>query len=257
MRGERGCSSQLSIVSMRCQRAGSGRWKSLIPIPLLVRGGTLRLRQLFVIIAARPKEISHDKSAVEPLVFAASSQILNFVCCCGTDWLGSEARAAPVHFDLDTVCCSVGTTIPGTSGQPFHFTIFADNGSSSVLNQTWLSYSSATLSIGSYSASFEPTLGSAFFATTNGAGAVTSIFLTDDTINSDSLGNHPDIFLAVFALLSTGSFFASTLALPQSWTVAAVVPLPGALPLFASALGAGAFAAWRRRRAKRAVAQAG
>ena len=182
---------------------------------------------------------------------------LSLFVAAGLIGLGSEARAAPVHFDFDTVCCSLGTTIPGTSGQPFHFTIFADNGSSSLLNQTWLSYSSATLSIGSYTASFEPTLGSDFFATTNAAGAVTSIFLTDLVINSDSLGNNPDIVVAVVALLSTGSFFASTLALPQDWTVAPAVPLPGALPLFASAIAAGATISWRRRRAKGAVAHAG
>jgi hypothetical protein len=183
-----------------------------------------------------------------------------------------HANAAAVRFDFSSRVSGNSFFVEG-AGAPFHISIFADNGSSSLLNQIWLiqDYLSASVQIGLYTATLDQPL-TAFDARTDALGQVTGIFLLDQSDgNTDSFGstnirllateNVPlqHTFQALFA--GTGPLvFADTIdpLFANNWTVSlvspvAATPLPAALPLFGTGLGFMGLVGWSRKRRSEAV----
>jgi PEP-CTERM motif len=160
------------------------------------------------------------------------------------------ANAIPVEFRFtDTVGGMIGTNLPGTKiGDSFVLSIFADNGNSSFLSQTWNTedFLHATLNIGDGAYIFRSTPGNdTFDAQTDASGLLMSIFLLErhglggtvvsgvHNIFSDGIGGVAD---------------AANLTTPQNFQIFAVTaPEPGTLALFG--LGLAGMAVMRRRRA--------
>lgn len=156
--------------------------------------------------------------------------------------------AAAVTFQWQTV--AFNPTLPGlNNGDLITVNVFADNGGSSLFNQTWnnADISFATLTAGSYQATYFPptNFGDPVFETA-AAGVVSSSRLVFagplNSLNFDTLGGAAATpFLARnLAQTSTGQFVAwdssisDTFAASQ-WTVDAV-PVPAAVWLFGSGL---------------------
>jgi hypothetical protein len=185
---------------------------------------------------------------------------------CAIIGLAGSANASPVRFEFSSTCCGIGSTISGTSpGQAFELSIIADNGSSSVFNQTWSlsDYISASLNIGPYTATFDSSVGgSGFFsASTDATGNVTGISLLDNIGNFDSLGS-ADVVLIVNGnrnvVFTMSAYYADAndLTTPDQFSVTSAAPLPAALPLFGLGLGALGLLGWRRKRKVTALAGA-
>jgi hypothetical protein len=176
----------------------------------------------------------------------------------------SMASAAPVQLAwVTTVSDIIGTAIPATAGEAFTTTITVDNGGAGVLSQSWgetdfLSYRiegasgwwAEIDSVDSWSGAF----------TTDGAGGVTAAatFRENDYVSMMNSWSGADVGVfyndaanGVFYTIDGISIEADNVEYNtdgSSWTatsVAAPVPLPGALPLMLAA--AGALFAIRRR----------
>jgi MYXO-CTERM domain-containing protein len=177
----------------------------------------------------------------------------------------SMASAAPVQLAwVTTVLGTLGSAIPTTVGEAFTTTITVDNGGAGVLSQSWgetdfLSYRiegasgwwAEITSVSDWSGAF----------TTDGAGGVTAAATFEQGSNvsmmmSWSGADNAQFFNngnnEVFYTQGGNSIYAANVSgniVGSNWTatsVAAPVPLPGALPLMLAA--AGALFAIRRRR---------
>ncbi|WP_245306319.1 VPLPA-CTERM sorting domain-containing protein [Roseovarius aestuariivivens] len=166
---------------------------------------------------------------------------------------GGAAQAATYLFSFDSTFTN-GSAAAGISGNDaFSLQVLVDNGGNTDLNQQWFQADvlSATLTSGSYTATFNaPYLNDLTFVT-DGAGQITQSNWYDvDSNNTDTLGpGSPKAFANLLRLSNgEGLSYARLISDTQGWTVSAVsqIPLPaGGLLLLG---GLGALAALRRRK---------
>ena len=174
------------------------------------------------------------------------SQLLGDACACAFSFFVTTANAALVVFEWQST--SFNSTIPGlNNGDLITINVFADNGSSSIFNQTWnnVDITSAMLTSGSYMATFFPptNIADPIFQT-DALGNISLARLAFTGINPlhfDTLGGANNMILArnlahssipnqtVFWVVGDDTFDAS------KWTVGAV-PVPAAMWLFSSGL---------------------
>lgn len=162
--------------------------------------------------------------------------------------LTSHAQAATVRFDFSSTCCGIDASdmgqlrIPGIApGQSFNISIFADNGGQSLTSQYWGSgdYQSAVATIGDgvYGVTLDA-VGGFFNASTDAAGNILSLMLSDTLGNTDTLGSlNPGLIVngarnVVFA----NDFLvadADDTTGPENWHASMFqVPVPTTLALF-------------------------
>jgi len=160
----------------------------------------------------------------------------------------TSAAAAPVTFEFASTV-SLSTFSGVSEGDKAVYQIFADNGSDSLLDQTWdrMDYLGARVNFGGgrYIADFDADSGADFDAKTDGAGTVISFFLDDDSGNSDTNGG-TDIFLTLNGLrlnlfANPFLFDSADVSTPDNFSVrfseVAAIPLPASLPLLVLGLG--------------------
>lgn len=181
-----------------------------------------------------------------------------------------EANAVTYDFKLTSTILTANT--PGISvGQTFTLDVFADNGGSSLNSQTWNASNvlNFTIHAGTYSATYSAVYAPGMGFQTNASGVLTAanFFGTDfSSTNTDNFGTWTNALAvngnAVFTDFNGLKNFIPIGANQNiaNWSVSEVpvapTPLPAALPLFASGLGALGLFGWRRKRKAPAVAAA-
>ena len=177
----------------------------------------------------------------------------------------ASAQAAPVTLSYTGIVSDAGSpnSLPGFSnGQTISFVVTADNGSSSLLSQTW-NYTDilgATFSVGTYFAStFGPILmnGYGSFAT-DAAGSLDYLYFKAAQTGNDNDG--PETFTyfmnggnAIWYRDYNGNNEKVGAVNPPDITntsikLVSAVPLPAALPLYGAGLAVMGFIGWRRKR---------
>ena len=169
-----------------------------------------------------------------------------------------SADASVVDFQYQGTVQSAGT--PGISaGDAFTINVFADNGSSSLVNQTWESYDILyfTLQSGIYSATYTALVPGDGFAT-DGTGNVYIDFFggtASNSVNTDNFGTSTDSFAGLYAnafcdTLQRCNFITGTLYdVPAQWTVTevAAVPEPSTCAMMILGFCGLGFVAYRRK----------
>jgi hypothetical protein len=176
----------------------------------------------------------------------------------------SAAQAIPVELQYSGIVSD--TTVTGVSpGDTITFDVFADNGGSSLISQTWsvTDITSATITAGTYSATTSgPVSGlSSGSFTTNSSGflatlSFSALFQNGTDTNGATLfsyymnGGNPIWFEETFG----NSFNANVVPNIDNTTISLVpTPLPAAFPLFATGIGGLGLLGWRRKRKARAI----
>jgi hypothetical protein len=172
----------------------------------------------------------------------------------------TASQAAPVELAFSGTV--MDSSIPGaTNGDAMTFDVFANNGGANLISQTWTfrDITSATTQAGTYSATAAgPQLAGAFGSfSTNASGQLQTLDFFGLQNGSDTKGS------STFAYTMNGrnniwftavgeSFGASSPPSITNTTISLVstplTPLPAALPLFATGLGALGLLGWRRKR---------
>ncbi|MCP4617488.1 MAG: hypothetical protein GY844_13770 [Bradyrhizobium sp.] len=174
-----------------------------------------------------------------------------------------EANATTYDFRLTSTIATANT--PGISvGDTFTLDVFANNGQSSLNSQSWTASNVLyfTIHAGTYSATYSTVYASGFGFQTNASGNLTAanFFGTDvSSTNTDNFGTWMNTPLVVNGNAAFADFnglrnFIQVGANQNiaNWSVSEVpvapTPLPAALPLFVSGLGALGLLGWRRKR---------
>ena len=187
------------------------------------------------------------------------SRGLGFAFLLAFSWCGA-AHAVPVELDFSGVVTNDSTMAGANGGDTITFKVIADNGGASLNSQTW-SWSdllSATIVAGSYSGATTGALSGFGSFATNASGQLATLNFGVLQSGTDSNGNtgfqyymdggNPiwgtDDNVNEIGSVPTPNIENTTISLVSA------TPLPAALPLFASGLGAlGLFAARRKRKA--------
>ena len=171
------------------------------------------------------------------------------------------AEAAPVVLTFTgKVVAGIGTQW-ANAGDPITFKVFADNGGTSLISQTWdvTDILSAKITAGSYSGTTSgpidlPNSHGSF--ATDATGHLASLFIegaqngTDSNALTDKFFYFMNGFNNVIWGIPGAAFGSDVAPVPSNTSIAlAPTPIPAALPLFAVALGGLGFVGWRRRRA--------
>ncbi len=172
-----------------------------------------------------------------------------------------SAQAAVYDFTFTDQIATA--TTPGIAvGDPFVVHLFADNGGSSLVSQTWVVGDTMgfTIDAGTYHASYSQVWTGGFDLRTDASGnvSVANFYGTEPTSsNTDNFGSW--IADTVFGDGSftdyngnTNTILAGSFTNPSAWTVAAAVPgttpIPASLPLFVTGLGGlGLLSRYRKR----------
>ena len=156
--------------------------------------------------------------------------------------------AATVIFEWQSI--SENSTLPGlNNGDPITINVFADNGGSSLLSQTWnnADISFATLTAGSYQATYFPptNFGDPVFETDAAGNASSSRLVFAGPLNPSNFDTQGGSAQVPFLARNiAGTSLANTIAWEfpagdtfdeTNWTVSAV-PVPAAVWLFGSGL---------------------
>jgi hypothetical protein len=175
----------------------------------------------------------------------------------------TAAHAVPVELAFSGTVSS--STVPGvSSGDAITYDVFADNGGASLILQTWSfnDITSATMQAGTYSATtsgpqttFPGALPGSGSFSTNASAQLRTLNFRSEQNGSDTNGNssfiyymngfnniwytNPPMTVPSFGAISPPSITNTTIS---------VVPLPAALPLFASGIGGLGLLGWRRKR---------
>jgi hypothetical protein len=146
-----------------------------------------------------------------------------------------SADASVVDFQYQGTVQSAAT--PGISaGDPFTINVFADNGSSSLVDQTWESYDIQyfTLQSGSYSATYTALIPGDGFAT-DGTGNIYIDYFggtASNSVNTDNFGTSTRPFTGLFAnafcdtLQRCNQITGYLYGVPEQWTVTEVAAVP-------------------------------
>jgi hypothetical protein len=171
--------------------------------------------------------------------------------------ISTAAGASVYDFTFTSTITSATTPIIAV-GDTFTITLPLDNGGSTLVSQTWRgadAISGFTIDAGAYHASYSTLFPGLLFKTNaSGALTVTRFRGTDPTsINQDNFGSFVgDVVFAspfFFDFFGRQDNYAARPSKVADWTVtAAATPLPAALPLFATGLGALGLFGWRRKR---------
>jgi len=176
--------------------------------------------------------------------------------------MSSGAKASVYDFIFTSTIINPSTPIIAV-GETFTINLLLDNGGSTLVSQTWSgadAVSGFTIDAGPYHGSYSTLFpGSSFQTDASGALTLTNLFGSANTSsNQDNFGSFVgnvltgNEFLDFFGRPNVYAALPTTVA---DWTVAAAAtPLPAALPLFATGLGALGVLGWRRK--KKAVALA-
>jgi len=184
---------------------------------------------------------------------------LGFALLLAFSWCGA-AQAVPVELDFSGIV-SDSTVVGVNTGDAITFKVFADNGGANLNSQTWDTSDliSATIAAGSYSAATSgPAAGFGGFST-DASGQLSDLNFGTFQNGSDNQGNvqfaydmdngNPIWFTGQEVSPPSPSFGAASPPSIDNTTISlAATPLPAALPLFASGLGALGFAAARQKR---------
>jgi hypothetical protein len=210
------------------------------------------------------------KPASTPILAAIST--LPVIAACAL--LGATGAHAEVELSFSGTVAT-GSTIPGaTDGAAITFDVFADNGGASLISQTWdvSDITSATIQAGTYSAATSGPQGQFFTFgsfSTNASGQLQTLDFGGNQSGSDTNGNTEDFAFAYvmnganpiwflpggprgpnFGAISPPSITNTTISLVST----PEIPLPAALPLFATGLGGLGMLGWRKKRRARGVA---
>jgi len=173
----------------------------------------------------------------------------------------ANAQASPVEFTFQsTITSNVIGSIAGVSiGDTVAISLFADNGSSSLLSQSWTigSLNSGSLAVGSYFQNYVdgwfdlPSF--TIFQTDATGNLVTADFVgtTYSPNHSDSFGTGGNVRLYNGGLQdyfgNTALFSPRQSQSPSNWTVTAAIPEPETYAMLLAGLGLLGFAARRRK----------
>lgn len=146
-----------------------------------------------------------------------------------------SADASVVDFQYQGTVKSA-QTLGISAGDPFTINVFADNGSSSLVDQTWESYNIQyfTLRAGTYSATYTALLPGDGFAT-NGTGNVYIDFFggtASNSVNTDNFGTSTGTFAGLYAnafcdtLQHCNQITGTLYNVPTQWTVTEVTAVP-------------------------------
>jgi len=184
---------------------------------------------------------------------AVTKQSLAAVLACLA--MSGGAKASVYDFTFTSTIINATTPII-VVGDTFTINLLLDNGGSTLVSQTWSSadaISGFTIDTGSYHGSYSTLFpGSSFQTDVSGALTLTNFFGAANTSNNqDNFGSFGGNVLSGNRFLDffgRSNFYAALPTTVADWTVSAATPLPAALPLFATGLGALGLHGWRRKR---------
>ena len=186
----------------------------------------------------------------------------------------TAAHAVPVELSFSGTVTSSPFLPPGaTVGAPITWNVFADNGGTSLSSQTWTAsqITSTAIQAGTYSATTSgpqitfPNFGMSISGfgsfSTDASGHLQFLQIRGDQNGSDSNGNSSFVYFMnagpapAIWFINPAQTQSISVGSPPSIenTTISQVPLPAALPLFASGIGGLGLLGWRRKRKLRAA----